>query len=691
MNHSVFALGLGLLLGSTTLAAPVPRFPADPTKDREGNPLPKGATARLGSLAFRGPNVNGVVFSADGKQVVSIQRSQLFSWDAKTGRPLETKFLDPDDKSGRAAVEVVNDRIFAIEREMRRPGQRFKPQATLRVLDSATGRELSRFSCDPDLGFGMRVFVNDDGRYVALFSTADKVVGVFETDTGKKLHSQKVEDTYLGRCRFSPDNTTLYLLQRKKAVQRYELVSGKRLPDLDGTVGVSGVGTLTISPDGKRVVTCTSTTVKDANGQDVGVTREESLLVHDPNANKVIGKLPIGADPVFDFAGPDALIVLGAKYRPPLTPVFTLSRWNLQTLRREWEVKLPYMPEACQFLAISPDGTRCVVSNRGSIANVYDTTTGKHVVEPTGHSTPISWIGFSRDGQRIATASQDDVRTWASNGERKSVVDLPEIKLGNIRHEQFGEHLAWITYTENEKKAELVGWDNEKGAIGWRMPLETPPARILTHDGKQCLGFSWNNARRAWDVTVYDGPEGKTRATWTLDSVLSGGFQNWPPLEVSANGRMLLVGGKQEILGLDIATGKERLRIAASPVEPEPWSKSQPLAVSPDGTRIAAVVLYAATGKCGLQVYDIASRKILAEHPLGPTGVPSLRFSPNGKSVVAWSSTVFLFDAESSQAEPLKLEGGNVPPSCAAFSPNNASLAVGYQDGTALVWDLIKK
>ena len=74
---------------------------------------------------------------------------------------------------------------------------------------------------------------------LALFSTADKVVGVFETDTGKKLHSQKIDDTYLGRCRFSPDNKTLYVLQRKKAVQRYELVSGKALPDLDGTVGVS--------------------------------------------------------------------------------------------------------------------------------------------------------------------------------------------------------------------------------------------------------------------------------------------------------------------------------------------------------------------------------------------------------------------------------------------------------------------
>jgi WD40 repeat protein len=92
-----------------------------------------------------------------------------------------------------------------------------------------------------------------------------------------------------------------------------------------------------------------------------------------------------------------------------------------------------------------------------------------------------------------------------------------------------------------------------------------------------------------------------------------------------------------------------------------------------------------------LQVYDIASGKIVAEHPLEPTGVDWLRFSPNGKSVAAWSSNVFLFDAESSQTEPRKLEGGNVPPVCAAFSPNSANLAVGYRNGTALVWNLVKK
>ena len=47
MTHLVSIAVLSAALCSTATAAPVPVAPPDP--------LPKGATARLGSLAFRGP------------------------------------------------------------------------------------------------------------------------------------------------------------------------------------------------------------------------------------------------------------------------------------------------------------------------------------------------------------------------------------------------------------------------------------------------------------------------------------------------------------------------------------------------------------------------------------------------------------------------------------------------------------
>ena len=73
---------------------------------------------------------------------------------------------------------------------------------------------------------------------------------------------------------------------------------------------------------------------------------------------------------------------------------------------------------------------------------------------------------------------------------------------------------------------------------------------------------------------------------------------------------------------------------------------------------------------------------------------PSLQFDPKGKSVAIWnmwSPTVQICTAESSDVEPRNLEGGNYRATGAAFSPNGASLVVGYQDGTALMWDLLAK
>ena len=79
-------------------AAPVPATPTDPTKDREGNPLPKGAKARLGSLTYRGPTTSGLTFSKDGKRLYATERDRVVRWDPDSG---EKK---PDPRNNRLLV-----------------------------------------------------------------------------------------------------------------------------------------------------------------------------------------------------------------------------------------------------------------------------------------------------------------------------------------------------------------------------------------------------------------------------------------------------------------------------------------------------------------------------------------------------------------------------------------------------------
>src|SRR4029077_13593165 len=127
----------------------------------------------------------------DGKQLFANRNWELFSWDAVTGRPLKTKSLAPADRKQRSGVIVVNDRVFAQEMQPRQPGKAANPVGTVTVFDFATGKEQSQIPCDGHVYFYRGINVSDDGRYVALISTARKAVEVYETGTGKELHAEK--------------------------------------------------------------------------------------------------------------------------------------------------------------------------------------------------------------------------------------------------------------------------------------------------------------------------------------------------------------------------------------------------------------------------------------------------------------------------------------------------------------------
>jgi WD40 repeat protein len=704
MSRHFLTLILPVVLTAFAPAAPEPKLPPDATKDRDGNPLPKGATARLGSRPFHGNGWHGISFSSDGKRLRAIPDvEQVRAWDADTGKTLPAlpiQWGDTADGEHVVASTIAGNRaVWVTQPADRANAERVDPKAasTAYVFDLADGRGVANVRFTGTVRFELphqrmgNAAVAPDGTHLAVAPENTKTVEVLDLATGKRLHTHALTGTHDAGIYISPDSKTLYVAERRKPLRRFELAGGKELPTAAESEG--NIDLIAVSPDGKRLVVRECVGCNDDGGKKVG---DPFLTVRDLATTKTLGKFELGAYPMdFEFAGSDAVIVLTGKFREGFPPVYALSRWNATTLKREWEVPGPELPFRFSLrVVVSPDGKRFAFTDRMNFVHVYDAGTGKRVGEQSGHNTWPAWVGFSADGEQITTIGRDGVFTWAPNGERKSFTSPPELTRGRIHPTLLNKHLVWVTLTEDEKSAQLVGWDPAKGKIGWRMPVEGDgPDRVLTSDGKRCVGVAWNKGKRLWDVTVYDGPAGRKVSAWTYDKVEKGGMHWWWPMALAADGETLFIAGDDGIVGFDVPTGKEKLRIGAGKFETDHGPAAFPMAVSNDGKRIAIVKGERKLGKV-LRVLEIKTGQVLATHVLGEVYRPALRFSPGGNQIAVWNvwgSTVQVCDTESDKTPPRKLAGGNYRAWCAAFSPNGASLAVGYEDGTALVWDLTVK
>jgi hypothetical protein len=133
-------LVLLVLLARTALAAPVPPVPPPA--------LPKGAVARLGSLAFRAPMVSELHFSPDGQTLYAIDAPRLRAWDARTGAPRAPEVLVPKADTDQRVDVVAGDRVFHIERGLNRAD--FTLLSELVVRARGTGAELARLRTAED-------------------------------------------------------------------------------------------------------------------------------------------------------------------------------------------------------------------------------------------------------------------------------------------------------------------------------------------------------------------------------------------------------------------------------------------------------------------------------------------------------------------------------------------------------------
>ncbi len=153
-------------------------------------------------------------------------------------------------------------------------------------------------------------------------------------------------------------------------------------------------------------------------------------------------------------------------------------------------------------------------------------------------------------------------------------------------------------------------------------------------------------------------------------------------LVFSPDGKLLAVGGYQEVRLLERATGKTLATL------PSHADLVRGLAFSPDGTRLAAAGgLPARSGE--IKVWDVQSRELFRTIVGHKDCIYSVAISPDGKLIASssYDRMIKLWDlATGKELNNLKDHIDAV--FAVAFSPDGKRLASGAQDRTVKIWDV---
>src|SRR5262249_3052320 len=275
--------------------------------------------------------------------------------------------------------------------------------------------------------------------------------------------------------------------------------------------------------------------------------------------------------------------------------------WEVETGERlathDFPGKAPPEPPGEQLWQVvcTPDNRLLACVVRGLAVQVWDLKAGKRLTATSGHEAPVVGLGFIDCGKSLYSISDDAmVCRWdvaaGKEGKRHRLRDPLRV----------------------EKPMPVLGGLGGLGPVPLRHPPEIGSA-VVSPDGQYLLSTA--SSTLLWELKT-----GREVCAFPFDPVMAG------PQLFSADGKRVVLGDANSALVTVYAAANGRRVTRLRGVKDRLFS----VALSPDGTTVAANLSAPAGDDTALQVWDADTGKTRWSRPRNDPFGGGVAFSPDG-------------------------------------------------------------
>jgi WD domain, G-beta repeat/Planctomycete cytochrome C len=151
-------------------------------------------------------------------------------------------------------------------------------------------------------------------------------------------------------------------------------------------------------------------------------------------------------------------------------------------------------------IAFSPDGKRLASASRDKTSKVFDVEKKESLATFTGHGQPVYTVAFTPDGKAVTSGGEDNViRIWTTEGEAKQVRQIGGFggTVFKLRYSPDGKTLAACS---GDRSVRVFKADNGAELHALHGHTDWVYSVAFSPDGKTLASGSWDGEVRLWNL-----------------------------------------------------------------------------------------------------------------------------------------------------------------------------------------------